>query len=151
MSSELMRGVASAAAAGSSKRRTWYNSSIVAGSTTSITEPMLSKSRSGSKVVTYVPSPWRVRKIRAKVSARTASRSTERDTPSSAVSSSSVGSRWPGVYRPEVIMALSCETTSSDRVVTKPTRSSARREHYASDTVDEPVGGPEMGREPLHP
>ena len=97
---------ASAAVAASRIRRTsstcssvrsWWNSAMnVSGSSSML----------GSRLVTYVPSPWRASRIRASVSARTASRSELRERPRRVARSASFGSRSPAASSPRMIIAL---------------------------------------------
>src|SRR5690606_39232863 len=72
----------------------------------STTKLMASRSRCGSRLVTYVPSPRRTSSTRMTSSAFTASRMELRDRPSRSASSFSGGSRSPGPSSPEMIIAL---------------------------------------------
>ena len=87
-------------------RRTWCTSSSVLPASRSLTNPMPVSNSSGSRLVTYVPSPTRGSSTPISVSARTASRSEFRDRPSRAASSCSFGSFAPAVNSPETINAL---------------------------------------------
>src|SRR5439155_18094817 len=71
------------------------------------------RSSSGSRLVTYVPSPCRGSRTPISVSARTASRSELRDKPRRSASSRSFGSFEPGANSPSTISSLILRIASS--------------------------------------
>src|SRR5450631_12469 len=75
--------------------------------------------RPKSRLVTYVPSPWRVSSTPIAARALTPSRSGPRETPSIAARSVSAGNLSPGRSSPERIMALIAATTSAVRAMAR--------------------------------
>ena len=93
-------------ATGSRMRRTWESSRIVGPVRRSLMKPMPVSRSSGSRLVTYVPSPTRGSSTPTSVNARTASRRELRESPSRSASSCSFGSREPAANSPSMMSCL---------------------------------------------
>src|SRR5260370_11033271 len=114
--------------------------------------PVLSGSRSGSRLLTYVPSPCLTSSTRSCDSARTASRSELRESPSWAANSLSLGRRSPGPQLPETmssrILSIASSVTLRGRVTLRARLTLAARAPRLLPRCDD---GPVTGRLSLLP